>query len=156
MVKSVDISTRDIRVASEDFNINSLYKKIKEKSDELNYLFIEKEQGAEPKKYGNELIFKFELTKLVDDFVMYVITIDITFQNLVKIKGKDHGDARLLLKAAETLDYKNRFGMSVFNRLILKVYLKIKEDEFETKYDKPLAIDAGRFYDIIKEELGCS
>ena len=156
MVKSYDIFKKEIRIINEDFNINSLYKNVRGKIDELRYVYLEKKQTTKPKKYGQEIKFEISLSKEVDDFCVNEINIEMFFENINKPKSHDHGDARILVKAKQTFDYKNRWGMSKFNMWLFKIYLLVKKLEFEEKYTVPIINDATQIYNLIKESLGAT
>jgi len=86
MVKSYDIFKKEIRIINEDFNINSLYKNVRGKIDELRYVYLEKKQTTKPKKYGQEIKFEISLSKEVDDFCVNEINIEMLFKIYLVVK----------------------------------------------------------------------
>lgn len=153
MVDTTDIFKRYISLGGQDFSISSVYKKTKEFVDEMGYYFVEKEQSVKPEKYGDEVRFTFNVSKEYDEFSKGEITIEFNFINLKRSKNKDHGDAEIRVVVKQILDYHNKWGMSVFNKFLFKIYKIIKKKEFEEKYTVRLVKDATKIFDMIKETL---
>ena len=149
-----EIIKRNISVTDEDFDIDKIYKSMKSKADDLGSFFVEQEQGLKPGKYGSEARFKFMFGKDVDFFGRLTIDVEFDFDNLNKVKGKDHGDCKVSIKGKYILDYKNRWGMSKFNTFLLKLYSKVKSDEIKSKYMIPLIKECTEIQDFIKEQFG--
>lgn len=154
MVLTKEIIKRNISAADEEFDIDKIYKGVKNKAEDLGYFFVENEQGSKPGKYGQELKFKFSLSKDVDFFGRNDIDLEFDFENLSKVKSKDKGDCKVTINGKMTIDYKNRWGMSRFNKLLLNLYSKIKDPEIKRKYMIPLIKDCTEIQNYIKDEFG--
>lgn len=154
MVLEKNIFSRNINITNEDFDISRIYKGVKSKGEDLGYGFVEQEQSNKPGKYGHTVVFKFLFVKQVDFFGTNEISLDFNFENLSKVAGKDHGDCKIAIKGKVTLDYKNRWGMTAFNRFLLNLYSKVKDGEMKSKYMGPLIKDANEMHDFIKDKFG--
>ena len=154
MVLTKEIVSRNIGITGETFDIDKVYKGTKEKGESLGYGFVEQEQSSKPGKYGHELRFKFLFVKEVDDFGINQMEFEFNFENLSKIKGKDHGDCGIKIKCRQTIDYKNRWGKTALNRFLLGVYSKVIDGEVKKKYIIPLINDSNTMHDCIKELFG--
>ena len=148
------IVSKNILVSDEDFNIDKIYKGVKDIADKLGYTIIEKEQGSKPGKYGNEVRFKFILDKEIDYFGELVIDLDLDFGNLSKVKVLDHGNCKVTISGKVIFDYKNRWGMKKFDKFLLGMYLKVKDPEMKRKYIIPLIKDGNEIHDSIKNNFG--
>lgn len=154
MVLAKEIINKNIIANDETFDIDKIYKNIKKKGESMGYVFVEQEQGTKGGKYGQELRFKFLFVKEVDFFGKKEINLDFDFENLNKTKSGDKGDCKVTIKGKITLDYKNRWGMNSFNKLLLNLYVKIKDPEMKKKYIVPLIKDCTEIQDYIKDEFG--
>ena len=149
------IIKKNINIKSGIFDIADIYKKLKEKSEDLDYTFIEKEQGTKFGKYGQELKLNFYLDKEFDYFGKAEIFITLFFENVHKLKnGLDNGDCTIKIDGVQILDYNNRWGKNPFIRHLYKLYSTIKMADFKSKYTIPLITEVNELYDFIKELFG--
>lgn len=154
MVLEDTVTKRNLTAIDVVFNLDKFYKDVKKKADALGYDFVEKEQGNKPGKYGQEIKFDFVFNKDFDYFANFVILITLNFDHLHKVKGGDKGDCKAKIKSVLTLDYKNRWGMSKFNKTLLKIYAKIKKPYIDDTYVDPLFNDTNEIMNMIKEHFG--
>lgn len=154
MVAKDDVFKKEITISDLDFNISALYKGFKQKVEALGYAFIEKEHATKSGKYGDEIKFKIALDREIDDFGKCEGEVEMSFDNLKRGKGKEHGDAKIKLKLTQVIDYKNRWGMKKIDQLLFKLYKKLKKSELDGKYEDPLIEDGQQMYDFLKETLG--
>ncbi len=153
MVKEIEITSRRIILKNEQYNISDLYKRIKNKAEELGYLVVEKEQSTKFTKYGQEIKFDFHLDKEYDYFGKCEMTVEAIFTNIQRVKGIDKGDLRIVIKGKQVLDYKNRWGINKFNRFLFEIYLKIKKKEFLNTYSIKVVTEVNALYDYLKDNL---
>ncbi len=153
MVDEKKIVDKKLVVTSGTFNIDKLYKGIKQKSEELDYFFVEREHGSKPSKYGDEVKFDFLLHKELDYFGKVEVEIELLFENLKKTKTGDSGDFNLKIKSTQKLDYRNRWGRNKFYKFLFGLYLKIKKEDFKQKYTIQIIKETGEIYDYIKDEV---
>lgn len=146
---------KNIVVSDEDFNIEKIYKEVKNIADDLDYTFVEKEQGSKSGKYGNEIGFKFIFDKEVDYFGELIFEINFEFGALSKLKnGLDHGDCKVTINGKVIFDYKNRWGMTKFNKFLLGMYLKVADGAMKKSYIIPLITEGNKIHDSIKNIFG--
>lgn len=153
MVKTSKVFNRQITLTDVDFKISEVYKKTKEKLEELGYVLFEKEQSIKPTKYGEKLKFKFEAFREFDFFGKADLKIFFTFTGLSRSKGLDHGNLNIAMEATTTIDHKNRWGTTGFNSFLFSLYLIVKKNELKKKYIIPTIIQANQIYDAIKASL---
>ena len=154
MVLEKAIVGKEVLVDNETFDVDKIYKAVKEKAEDLGYFFIEKEQATRPTKYGNELKFKFSLSKEVDDFGRKDFDINLDFSNLNKVKNLDRGNCKVMIKGNVVYDYKTHWGKTKFGKFLLEFYVKVMEAEMKKKYIIPLIKDGSEFHVVIKEKFG--
>ena len=154
MVSKDDVFKKEITILDLDFDISSLYKGFKQKVESLGYALIEKDHATKSGKYGDEIRFKLALDREIDDFGKCEGEVEMSFENLKRGKGKEHGDAKIKLKLTQVLDFKNRWGMKKINQLFFKIYKKVKKSELDGKYEDPLLADGGEMYNFLKDSLG--
>ncbi len=154
VLRKEGIVKRTIYANDETFDIAKVYKGVKEKAEDLGYFFIEQEQAFKPGKYGDEVRFKFLFVKEVDFFGEQDISIEFNFENLSKVKGRDHGDYSIKIVGDVIIDYKNGWGMNSFNKFLLGLYAKVKDSEIKSKYIIPMIKDITEIQDYMKSEFG--
>jgi len=146
------IAKRSLNIKSGTFDMTDIYKKIKEKAEDLGYIFIEKEQGTKFNKYGQELKLDFYLDKEFDDFGKAEVSIILFFDSVHKLKnGLDQGDCAVKIVGVQVLDFNNRWGHDIFTRSLFNLYKTAKKNQFKIKYMIPIIQDVDKIYDFIKE-----
>ena len=149
-----DVFKRTIVVTDEDFDIEKIYKNFKKRAESMGYYFVEKEQGVKGAKYGQEVGFKFSLSRKIDVFAKSQYELEFVFDNLKKIDGFDHGNCRIKIVGSAILDYENKWGKSTFDLILLKLYLKVIGAEIKRKYFGAVVKDGFEINDSIKSDFG--
>ncbi len=153
MVLRKEIVKKNIVINNSDFDIDKIYKKVKEKAESMGYFFIEKEQGLRSGKYGGEVRFRFYLGREVDYFGSLEFDLDLDFNELSKVKNLDHGNCKVTIKGTVTFDSKNKWGMTRFNKFLLGLYLKVADPMMKKNYLIPLIKEGNELHDFIKEQF---
>ena len=154
MVVKKSIVRKNLSAVDQDFDIDSVYKGMKKKADDLGYGFLEQEQTTKEGKYGTELTFKFKLVKDIDFFGRSIIEIEFKFDLLNKVKGREHGDCGVEVKSEIELDYQNRWGKNKFNKALFGLYSKIKAEDFKRLYLIPTIKNTTEVQEFIKDKFG--
>jgi len=148
-----DIIKRNINITEGKIELEKIFKGIKNKAEDLGYLFFEKEQSSGSKKYGEERIFKFYMEREIDPFGKIEIKIEFNFDRLEKVKNKFIGDGVVDFTTSIRYDYKNKWGKSKFDMFLYNLYRKVMKWKFETMYIIPGIIEGNQIYGYIKDEL---
>ena len=148
-----DIINRNINITEGKVDLDKIFKGIKNKAEDLGYIFFEKEQISGSKKYGEERSFKFYLDREIDPFGKIEINIEFNFDRLEKVKNKFIGDGVVNFVTSIKYDYKNKWGKNKTDMILYKLYLKVMKWKFETMYIVPGIIDGNQLYGYIKDEL---
>jgi|SRR3989338_4588000 len=145
---------RYINLQEEPIDPEKFFKNIRKKSEDMGYLFFEREHVSAVKKYGEQLEFKFFIEKEIDQFAKVEISVAVVFEKLEKVKNKYIGEGTLTYAVDLIYDYKNRWGKNKFDKFLFSLYMKIMKWTFENKYLIPYAIMEGNeIYDSIKADL---
>ncbi|MEK6948568.1 MAG: hypothetical protein AABX19_05000 [Nanoarchaeota archaeon] len=153
MPPSFDIIKRNINITEGNIELEKIFKGIKNKAEDLGYVFFEKEQSSGSKKYGEERTFKFYMDREIDPFAKIEISIEFNFDRLEKVKTKFIGDGIVTFVTKIHLDYKNKWGKNKTDRFLYKLYQKIMKWKFESMYIVPGVIEGNQLYGYIKDEL---
>lgn len=134
-------------------DVDSLYKDVKSWFGRNSYNYYEKESIEKTKSQGNSVIIKMFGIKDVDDYVEF--RIDVLFDEILRVKKIDEGymgDARIIIRAEMTFDYKNNwksypFLFHIYNNYILKK--KINVYYWSKIYEDMMDVNS-----LIKSKLG--
>ena len=151
--KGKDVYKRNISVSGVEFNIEEIYKGIKELAAELGYGFVEKEYEDKPEQYGHKMGFKFIMSKDIDPLANFTIEVETAFRKLTKLKTTYIGDCSVKIKATLTTDYKNNYGQDKMSIFFFKLYSKVAGGTLKKKYIIPLSKEGGEVYSYFKKKL---
>ena len=146
-----EFATRDFRVGDGIFDLNSIYKGVKEKAESMGYKYFENEQSLKSTQYGEEIIFKILIRKQFDDFGMADMDIEFMFVNMKKIKNHYKGDLKLSIRPVVKLDWKHKWGRNAFSLFLLNLYRVVFLDNMKKNYIIPVIKDSWEIYDHVKE-----
>ncbi len=160
MVETVSIHpTRGMKIMVEGiYDINKVYKTVKEFIEARQYDYFEDKNITKIKKKGVEINFKAKGERKVDGYVMFVLTVEIEsyYTKKVKYKGKllDRGIIEVIVKGDMKLDYKNEFAYNKWGKFLMKIYnqyiIRFKLPEF---YAAKIYGDMVGIHEAIKEVL---
>jgi hypothetical protein len=134
-------------------DIDNIYKNIKSWFNSNNYDFFEKENTEKNKPQGNTLILKMVGEREVDDYVKFIVEVDIDEMLRIKKVNKGYsGEARIILRARIIIDYKDNwkavsFLFNLYNNIILKK--KFYNFYWPKIYDEMMGLNH-----LIKSDLG--
>lgn len=159
MVKEKEVAKRDINFKDQIFDSRAFAKGVKEKLEDLGYLFIEKEQKKEDTKYGYDRKFILFGEKKYDDFGKAEITVTASFENVNKVKenGKEmeKGDAVIAISGKTFTDYRNIWVTSSFKKVMFNIYTAyFIRDRVKKLYTIPTIIDTNEVAKAAKDKLG--
>jgi hypothetical protein len=113
------------------FDLDSLYIKIKGWFDDYRYDYYEKENTEKNFPEGNFIILKLNGEREIDDYVRFIIEVDMTVFRLNKLEKGHNGELKIILRGFYVLDYKNNWKSLPFLFYIYKkIILKKKIDDF--------------------------
>jgi len=141
------------------FDINMIYKKLKEWFENHHYEYSETENTTNLKPKGANLKIKMKGERLVTEY--YKFTININFQILdtekVKIKDKvlDYGNLEAREEVILELDYKKKFDKSKFGKFIRFVYNNyIIKQQILSEYCGKAYGEGMSLFETLKDAIG--
>jgi len=140
------------------YDINRLYKGLKEWFSDHEYDYFEKKDVIKMKRKGVEVNFVGVGERKVDGYVKFVINVEIltTHMEKVRFEGKtiDRGRIEVIVKTDMILDYKNEYSNSKFGKFLLGIYnryvIRFKLDDF---YGAKAYGDMVGVHEALKEAL---
>ena len=113
------------------FDLDSLYKTIKNWFDENRYDYYENENQEKNFPEGNFILMKLNGTRDVDDFVQFRVEIGLQVTRLNRLEKGYTGELTVKLRGFYTLDYKNNWkNFDIPFYIYRKIILKKKIDDF--------------------------
>lgn len=144
---------KKIRIVDSLFNIKETYKTVFNSIRSKGFITVEKEQSFKSGQYGDELKLDINGFKLSDDFAKIDIVITLVFTELKKYKDIHRGNLVIDITISITLDYKHKWGTNGFNKFLMKIYLKLLDNELKKKYFSLALSDVNDLYDNLKDIL---
>ncbi len=108
------------------YDMNLLYKRIKDWFDENNYIYMEKENTTNVKDKGVELKLTMVGDRKVTDYFKFVVELKFLVVEMQKVKLKDKeldkGHLLMFLRADLHYDYRNIWSKNKFSKLLRFIY----------------------------------
>ena len=131
-------------------NIKDFYTKVKEKIEDLDFDFVEKEQEQNTKQYGGFRLLKFEGSKEVNEFVKKTMKITLRFEKIKRGKC----DVKINTHFVVHYDYKNRWDTNELKKFLLHVFLTfLVRNKLKTTYFVPVILEHSKFVKFLKKSL---
>ncbi|MFH1210814.1 MAG: hypothetical protein V1645_02755 [archaeon] len=141
------------------FDINLIYKNLKEWFDSHKYGYHELENTTSFKPKGAEIKLKMRGEKEVTEYYKFSITVAFLILETEKIKidGKvlDNGKLEARVEVFMEMDYKKKFEKSKFAKFIRFVYNNyIIKQQISSEYGGKAYGDGMSLFDTIKDTIG--
>lgn len=140
------------------FDVNKVYKEARNKISDLGYDFTEKEQTVKDLARGKEILIKFLGERKFDELTKFHMSVDIVFENTVKIKkdnkNLDKGEVKIVMACWLELDYRERWNASSLKKFLFHIYIKyLIMDRILHIYCDKLEGEFNDVHDTLKEGL---
>lgn len=140
------------------FDVNLIYKEIKEWFAENNYTYVEKENTTNKKDKGVEIKITMLADRDVTDYFKFAIEIKYLIVETQKVKVKDklldRGYFRAFFKAELVLDHKHLWAKNRLSKLLRFIYNNfIIKNKIDDVYSPALKFEADDAFNTMKEAL---
>jgi len=140
------------------YDMNHLYKQMKEWFDENNYVYLEKENTTNIRDKGVELKMTMIGERRVTDYFQFYIEVKFLVIEMEKVKVKDKtldkGKLSAFIKANLIFDYRNIWSKNKFSKLLRFIYNNfIIKKKIDDVYSAALKFESEDLFNVMKEAL---
>ncbi len=136
------------------FDLDKIFKKIREWSTKNKYEFHEKDHVDKLLQDGHEIILKWVLTKETTDYIQYETTIEFLLKGINKIEsGQSTGNLQITFKSNLILDYENKWQHTEFLKVLNSIYNKYIIKPKIEKHMGKLSGEIENLKNLTKKEL---
>lgn len=141
------------------YDLNYLYKQMKEWFAENNYIYMEKENTTNVRDKGVEVKMTLRGERKVTDYFMFAIQVKFLIIEMKKVKAKnktlDQGKLLAFVEAKLHFDYRHLWDKNKFSKMLRFVYNNfIIKKKIDNVYSQALKFEAEDLTNVMKDALG--
>lgn len=140
------------------FDLNKLYKEMRDWFSENDYDFQEKENAKKETDKGQQIIIKWEADRKIDEYAQFKIKVNFLMEEIEEVrkdnKKLNEGTVEIKFWADVILDYTNKWEKKPFGKFLFNMYNNyVIKSKIENVYEEKLDRELNELVEIAKNNL---